>query len=323
MRVVALRSSIPWFGRALHRSFVPTESRDAIVHRTGFGPRGQRETLLSLAGTSIAAWWRSVGTSVRTVLPLALVLTMSDGAALADALSAKQAKVSRNAHAFAGFINEASRRFGVPVHWISAVLDAESAGDVCAQSPKSAMGLMQIMPKTWGELRLRYQLGNDPYDPHDNILAGTAYLHELHDRYGSPGFLAAYNAGPARFEQHLNGRRLPAETQRYVVKLERMIDSDNGASRLAANLQPLATSLFVALSEGLRTANSAQPGHMPTRASIAISAMVPQAPGPFGVRSMQEIDDEQSRKAACFGVLSREMGGRARAVQRHDSRTAR
>ena len=47
------------------------------------------------------------------------------------------------------------------------------------------------MPATWAELRERYYLGNDPYDPHDNILAGTAYLRELLDRYGSPGVFAA------------------------------------------------------------------------------------------------------------------------------------
>ena len=72
------------------------------------------------------------------------------------------------------------------------------------------MGLMQIMPRTWAELRARYGLGADPYDPHDNILAGAAYIRELHDRYGAPGFLAAYNAGPGRYERHLaTGRPLP------------------------------------------------------------------------------------------------------------------
>jgi len=35
---------------------------------------------------------------------------------------------------------------------------------------------MQIMPQTWSGLRLRYGLGANPYDPHDNILAGAAYL---------------------------------------------------------------------------------------------------------------------------------------------------
>ena len=74
----------------------------------------------------------------------------------------------------------------------------ESFGDVHAISPKGAMGLMQIMPATWAGLRPRYGLGADPYDAHDNIIAGAAYLRELQDRYGAPGFLAAYNAGPAR-----------------------------------------------------------------------------------------------------------------------------
>ena len=77
------------------------------------------------------------------------------------------------------------------------------------------MGLMKIMPETWTELRARYDLGSDPYDPHDNILAGTAYIRELYDRYGARGFLAAYNAGPGRYERHLaTGRAPPHQTWR-------------------------------------------------------------------------------------------------------------
>ena len=76
-------------------------------------------------------------------------------------------------------------------------MHVESIGDVRARSPKGAMGLMQIMPETYAALRARYALGANPYDPRDNILAGAAFLRELHDRYGTPGFLAAYNAGPA------------------------------------------------------------------------------------------------------------------------------
>jgi hypothetical protein len=118
------------------------------------------------------------------------------------------------------FVAEASRRFGILAAWIRAVMHAESFGDVRAISPKGAMGLMQIMPDTWTALRQRYHLGADPYDVHDNILAGAAYLRELHDRYGIPGFLAAYNAGPARWEDHLaTGRSLPAETRAYLVRL--------------------------------------------------------------------------------------------------------
>jgi soluble lytic murein transglycosylase-like protein len=80
------------------------------------------------------------------------------------------------------------------------------------------MGLMQLMPGTWVELSVRYGLGLDPFDPRDNILAGTAYLKEMHDRFGSAGFLAAYHAGPARYEQHLaTGQPLPPETTAYIA----------------------------------------------------------------------------------------------------------
>ncbi|MFX9653434.1 lytic transglycosylase domain-containing protein, partial [Acinetobacter baumannii] len=76
----------------------------------------------------------------------------------------------------------------------------------------------QIMPDTWAELRTRYGLGRDPYTPRDNILAGAAYLREMWDRYGDIGaMLAAYNAGPARYDEHrATGRPLPAETRAYV-----------------------------------------------------------------------------------------------------------
>src|SRR3546814_19834934 len=76
------------------------------------------------------------------------------------------------------------------------VMRVESRVDVRAVSPKGAMGLRRLMPDTWASLRVRLGLGANPYDPRDNILAGAAYLREMHDRYGSPGFLAAYNAGP-------------------------------------------------------------------------------------------------------------------------------
>ena len=103
---------------------------------------------------------------------------------------------------------------------------AESFGDVRAVSPRGAIGLMQIMPETWAELRRHYHVGNDPFDAHDNIIAGAAYLRELHDRYGFPGFLAAYNAGPARWEDHVaTGRPLPLETRAYLARLMPVVAS--------------------------------------------------------------------------------------------------
>lgn len=122
---------------------------------------------------------------------------------------------------YAAHIAEAAQRFRIPRAWIEAVLRAESAGDSRAVSRVGAMGLMQIMPDTWADLRVRYRLGPDPFEPRDNILAGAAYLREMFDRYGDVGaMLAAYNAGPDRTDDHLAfGRPLPGETRAYVATI--------------------------------------------------------------------------------------------------------
>ncbi len=135
--------------------------------------------------------------------------------------SAQESPTTRpsRVHPYAAFVAEAAQRFGMPERWIWAVMRAESAGDVRAISSAGAMGLMQLMPATWAELRVRHRLGANPYDPRDNILAGAAYMREMLDRYGSPAFLAAYNAGPGRYEAYLAGRPLPAETRAYVAAL--------------------------------------------------------------------------------------------------------
>jgi hypothetical protein len=122
------------------------------------------------------------------------------------------------------YIAEAARRFGIPPPWIRAVMEVESAGNPRAVSHAGAMGLMQIMPGTWAELRAAHRLGDDPFDRRDNILAGAAYLRQMYDLFGSPGFLAAYNAGPARYEEHLDtGRALPRETRNYLATLTPLI----------------------------------------------------------------------------------------------------
>lgn len=123
-----------------------------------------------------------------------------------------------------GHIAEAAQRFGLPPQWIRAVIAVESGGDPRAVSRAGAMGLMQVMPGTWAELRAAHGLGSDPFDPRDNILGGTAYLRAMYDRFGSPGFLAAYNAGPGRYTEHLaTGRPLPRETRDYVATLAPII----------------------------------------------------------------------------------------------------
>ncbi len=120
-------------------------------------------------------------------------------------------------------ISEASARFGLPEQWIRRVMRAESGGRTTLAgrpivSHAGAMGLMQLMPGTWREVRASLGLGPDPHDPRDNILAGSFYLRAMYDRFGYPGLFAAYNAGPARYARHLaTGRSLPAETTAYVA----------------------------------------------------------------------------------------------------------
>ena len=118
------------------------------------------------------------------------------------------------------YIREASERYGVPEQWIREVMRQESDGQEQVVSSAGAMGLMQIMPDTFDELRQRHALGGDPFEPHDNIMAGAAYIREMYDRYGAPGFLAAYNAGPYRLEGYLSGSdSLPNETVNYVASI--------------------------------------------------------------------------------------------------------
>ena len=118
------------------------------------------------------------------------------------------------------YIREAATQYGVPEQWVRAVMQQESGGQEQAVSPVGAMGLMQVMPDTYEGLRERHGLGADPYDPHNNIRAGTAYIREMYDRFGAPGFLAAYNAGPDRVESYLAGASsLPDETVNYLASV--------------------------------------------------------------------------------------------------------
>jgi hypothetical protein len=196
--------------------------------------------------------------------------------------------------AYGDHIADAARRFALPTAWIRTVLNVESNGDRRARSPKGAMGLMQIMPDTWTELRVRHGLGADPYDPHDNIMAGSAYIRFLYDRYGSPGWIAAYNAGPGRYEASLNGRSLPAETRAYVATVASNLDggSDRGPAVVtAADPHPLTrAALFVTQSDRGSTVDptpsESSPNDVPPTTVVRdVSALVPQSRGLFVARA--------------------------------------
>ncbi|HTQ14569.1 MAG TPA: lytic transglycosylase domain-containing protein [Rhizomicrobium sp.] len=147
------------------------------------------------------------------------------------------------------YILEGARRFDVPAAWIRAVMQAESGGRTMLAeglpmtSTQGAMGLMQLMPETYDEMRRAYRLGDDPYDPHDNIIAGAAYLRILRAKYGYPQMFAAYNDGPGHLEERMRaGGLLPDETRSYVgfitARLEgRPMNGPGGAPAGRGNLK--------------------------------------------------------------------------------------
>jgi soluble lytic murein transglycosylase-like protein len=213
-----------------------------------------------------------VGALTRLAWGLLLAASTTAGETRASARTADLSLV-RNVDRWSPQIGEASLRFGIPAEWIRQVMRAESGGRTTlggrqVTSRAGAMGLMQLMPRTWAEMRALLRLGTDPYDPRDNILAGAAYLRAMYDRFGYPGLFAAYNAGPRRYAEYLSiGRRLPAETVAYVAAVgratSRAAPSENdlarsgifaapasSRSRIAGAVPPAATvnSLFVPLS---------------------------------------------------------------------------
>jgi Transglycosylase SLT domain len=142
-------------------------------------------------------------------------------------------------------IAAAAKRFGIPAAWIRAVMRAESGGRTTLNgrpitSSTGAMGLMQVMPETYRAMRQRLGLGADPYDPHDNIFAGAAYLRDMYDCFGYPALFAAYNAGPAAFQAYLDGRTsLPDETWHYLATIG--LDARNGVLAMHSGGQRLGT----------------------------------------------------------------------------------
>ena len=179
------------------------------------------------------------------------------------------------------YIKEASDKYDVPERWIREVMRVESGGrtemnGTPITSGAGAMGLMQVMPATYDELRSRYSLGDDPYDPHNSILAGAAYIRELYDLYGNPGFLAAYNGGPGRLDDYLTrNRALPEETRRYVAKIGPYITDSFPNKRSTAEVYAL-NSLPTNIPAGPRyTAPAAAPYTPPPAPPVEVAFAPP------------------------------------------------
>lgn len=134
----------------------------------------------------------------------------------------------QGAQNFEPIIKEAAEKNGVDPSLIQAIIQAESNGDPEAVSSAGAQGLMQLMPATAKELGVK-----NPFDPFENIMAGTRYLRRLLDRYhGNTRLaLAAYNWGMGNVESRPHA--LPRETREYISKVEQYYQARLLNSRLA------------------------------------------------------------------------------------------
>ncbi|MCE6075296.1 transglycosylase SLT domain-containing protein [Agrobacterium vitis] len=277
--VRAFKILIPLFAERPSHPVVPLGRRTAGARSAGQGrpPAGALRIPLTAASTLAGLRCRGDRALFRyavVVVVVALSLGIGSGVAIAQSVPDTHPAV---ADRYAAHIAEASRRFGIPERWIGVVLRAESAGDVRAISSAGAIGLMQVMPDTWAELRVRYDLGRNPYDPRDNILAGTAYLREMWDRYGdTTAMLAAYNAGPARYDEHRATRRpLPAETRAYVALLAPALHGERPSKIAFAVARPTdwrEAAIFVVRDDGTPAVDPVSPDRAPDRARSPVPA---------------------------------------------------
>ncbi len=196
------------------------------------------------------------------------------------------------------YINIAASRFDVPGQWIREVMQVESGGHQylggqLTVSNAGAMGLMQLEPDTYQEMASRYGLGSDPFSPYDNIQAGAAYIHEMYEVYGSPGFLAAYNAGPGRLDSYMNyNRPLPHETTHYVAMIAPHIQGyypnhRSEADELALNTEPAGVSTGILPADFVPDAPLPHEPSAPSApVEVAMVTRAPSAPTPEPVSAV-------------------------------------
>ncbi len=129
---------------------------------------------------------------------------------------------------------------------VRALIQVESAWNPAAVSRAGAMGLMQLMPETATLMRVA-----DPYDPEENVRAGTAFLRRMIDRFDGQLelALAAYNAGPGAVERY-GGVPPYAETRDYVRRVLRLYGGDGRVPALSPPGTPARKAVLVRTASG-------------------------------------------------------------------------
>ena len=257
-----------------------------------------------LAGTLSAASSTAVARPVPPAPPLPAPIHV-----VGAATSAKEQAMSstERIERWAPYIREASLRFHISEAWIKAVMRKESGGRTLwdnkpITSDAGAMGIMQVMPDTYEDMRAQHGLGADPYDPHDNVLAGAAYLSWLYGKYGYPALFAAYNAGPEALEAQQAGvRTLPAETRDYIKGIGHLLGGKS-------DLLPAIKSPIVMLTRPDGTSVSIDAG---TVNSIRAAMADEYAPGVKTVVSMGHVHQGVRENLAAVSALLKRHGGKA------------
>ena len=288
-------SAISPFDQWQDYSSVSASLRQATAHSARQGlPPGRCECASSLAYASTPARCRAAWTMLSIVVTVATATCSTVREARCEPLSATSSSAADHLDRL---IAEASERFGLSAAWIRAIVRIEIPRNVRASSRNGGVGLSRLSSEKWTELRHRYALGRNPSDPRDTILAGTAHLREMYDRYGSKDFFAAYVVGPTRYDQHLKtGAPLPEEIQAVVADLAPLIEPGlkdvDGSTDRAKVISWRKAPLFVAQTErnsrgkalaaGVPTERSAK-----SQASPDGSAFSPRGDGLFARRGME------------------------------------
>lgn len=183
-----------------------SSAQDQVRERMETSLNQQRESVrkqIALAKPAEPSWYTVPWPKLDWPLPVSTATTSAGWRANCEPL--KPAEVEP-------LLREAAATHGLETAVLRAVMERESAFYPCATSSKGALGLMQLMPQTAADFGVV-----DPFDPRENMDAGAKLLASLLGRYAGDLklALAAYNAGPARVDEH-KGVPPFRETRDYI-----------------------------------------------------------------------------------------------------------
>jgi len=212
------------------------------------------------------------------------------------------------------FIDAAAARFGLSPAILQAYAQAESGGNPTLQGPMTrhgwrAQGAMQMAPDTYAEMAKKHNLGADPMNPADNVMAGAGYLREMTDKFGpDPETVAlAWNAGPGYAQQYLAGKKgMPEQTKELFSRIrQNLADPAKAGAPYAGPQGPRGAVMPPQLAAALRDPAKMQAAAPPPGllASFGDSAAAAKSPG-SGLAGLLSDDDAMTGALAALAPLA-------------------